>query len=380
MGSKLGLELKTSRYLEFIINKDHINPPDEIRGSVTLEIDKPIQFSDIIIVLNRLEAYKNPDFSKIKTTELKRLYLKVSKTLNQKTENIYLKPGKYTFNYTFLVPEKIEPNFDFHSSNTRIIGRNIIRAQVLYGEYQDEEEIACEKNLFVTSKLKILDHKELFCSSDKLSSMLFDQGICKCFCFLCKVNFKINDIIPITIKIDNSKGKLSANHLMIYVMRKIIYKDEKDSNKIIGNQEFVYNTIKKPIKVNPGKIGVFKFEIPIKDETKLYYSYKGFPEIYSDKDMDWNTVLPSFTGEIFDAIYQIKVEVHFSSSVSKLPKLFIPIVLTHEATKLSKFEEPFDEVENLNNNNNENRKNKKNNESNNNDLYNDDMLDNYPEI
>ena len=380
MGSNFGFQLKNSPHLKFVINKSEINPPDEIRGTVTLTVDKPIQFLDIIIVLNRLEAYKNPDFSKIKTTELKRLYLKVSKTLNQKTENIYLKPGSYTFNYTFLIPEKIEPNFDFHSSNTRIIGRNIIRAQVLFGEFQDEEEIACEKNLMVTSKLKIKDHKELFCTSEKLTSMLFDQGICTCFGFLCKINFKFNDIIPITIKVDNSKGKLTANLLNIKVMRKIIYKDEKDSNKIIGNQEFVYNTIKKPIKVNPGKIGVFKFEIPIKDETKLYFSYKGFPEIYSDKDMDWNTVLPSFTGEIFDAIYQIKVEVHFSSSVSKLPKLFIPIVLTHEATKLSKFEEPFDEVENLNNNNNENSKNKKNNESNNNDLYNDDMLDNYPEI
>jgi len=381
MGSNLGLELKTSKHLEFKINKSDINPPDEIRGSVVLDIDKDIQFKDIIIVLNRVEAYKNPDFSKIKTTELKRIYLNVAKSVNQKTENIFLKPAKYTFNYTFLIPEKIEPNFDFHSNNTRIIGRNIIRAQVLYGEYQDEEEIISEKNLFVTSKLKIQDHKELFCTSEKLSSTFFDQGICKCFGFLCKLNYKINDIIPITIKIDNSKGKLIAKSLIIKVMRKIIYKDENDSNKIIGSQEFVYNTIKKPINVNAGKIGVFKFGIPIKDNSKLFNFFKGFPEIY-DKDIDWNTVLPTFTGIIFDAIYQFKIEVHFNSGVSKLPILYIPFILTHQASSLSKFEEPFDDVENVNNNDNNdnNKKKKNNNKRNDNNLYQDDILNNYPEI
>ena len=378
MGSNFGFQLKNSPHLKFVINKSEINPPDEIRGTVTLTVDKPIQFLDIIIVLNRLEAYKNPDFSKMKTTEIKRIYLKAAKTLNQKTENIYLKPGSYTFNYTFLIPEKIEPNFDFHSSNTRIIGRNIIRAQVLFGEFQDEEEIACEKNLMVTSKLKIKDHKELFCTSEKLTSMLFDQGICTCFGFLCKINFKFNDIIPITIKVDNSKGKLTANLLNIKVMRKILYKDENDSNKIIGNQEFVYNKIKKSIKIGPGKIGVFKLEIPIKDESKLFYSFKGIPEIYHQKDMDWNTVLPTFTGTLFDAIYQIKIEVIFNTNVSKTPKLFIPIILTHEATNLSKFEEPFDKVENVNNNN-DNSYNSNNNIKKNNNLIHDDLLNNYPE-
>ena len=71
MGSNFGFQLKNSPHLKFVINKSEINPPDEIRGSVVLDIDKDIQFKDIIIVLNRVEAYKNPDFSKIKTTELK---------------------------------------------------------------------------------------------------------------------------------------------------------------------------------------------------------------------------------------------------------------------------------------------------------------------
>ena len=71
MGSNFGFQLKNSPHLKFVINKSEINPPDEIRGTVTLTVDNPIQFLDIIILLNRLEAYKNPDFSKIKTTELK---------------------------------------------------------------------------------------------------------------------------------------------------------------------------------------------------------------------------------------------------------------------------------------------------------------------
>ena len=165
-------------------------------------------------------------------------------------------------------------------------------------------------------------------------------------------------------------------------MRKILYKDENDSSKIIGNQEFVYNKIKKSIKIGPGKIGVFKLEIPIKDESKLFYSFKGIPEIYTKKDMDWNTVLPTFTGIIFDAIYQFKIEVHFNSGVSKLPILYIPFILTHQASSLSKFEEPFDDVENVNNNDNNdnNKKKKNNNKRNDNNLYQDDILNNYPEI
>ncbi len=376
MGNLIAPPLKTSPQLSINLSTQNYYPLDILQGTVNLRISNPITCRDIEIEVFCFEAYQYPTNNKLSLkTSLGKIPLDIKKQLKLDKDYVYLKPDSYQFVFSFPLNEFLQPSFEHFSSDSRMTLRYILQAQVIFDEYQAEKEILTEVYFRVFSQFLIPDKKERFLCLKNINQYgLFNQGNCKCYAYLYKSNFHVNDVIPITIKIDNLNCQLTVNLIKITLIRMLNYKKDKN---VVNTETQKFNRYKFDVNVKKGKVGIFRYEINLKDTNQLFFENKQFYNLYGNNN-DWNMFLTTCKGELIECQYQIKVSFYFKNFVSfkSRPRIIIPIAITHFCTENNTFVEPFDvEEEDIKLNQNDN----KGNDINNNIKDNNDKNNNYSE-
>ena len=203
-------QLKHSNELSVTISSQNLYPLDTLQGTVNLNLMKSISCNDIEIEIYCIEAYQTSNNKNVNITSLGKKQLNIKDQLNIKTDYVYLKQDSYKFIFSFQLSEFLAPSFEFFSEKSRMTIRYILKAQVLFNDYQVENEIICENFIRICSQFLIADKRERFFINREICQYgIIKKGHCKCSVYLNKTNFHCNDIVPITIKIDNINCNLN---------------------------------------------------------------------------------------------------------------------------------------------------------------------------
>ena len=353
--------LKKSNELTLTVSSQNIYPLDILEGTVNLNLKKAITCNDIEIEIYCIEAYQTSNNKNVNITSLGKKQLNIKEQLNLKTDYVYLKRDSYQFFFSYQLSEFLAPSFELFTEKSRMTIRYILKAQVIFNDYQVENEIITEIFIRICSQFLIADKREKFEINRQINQYgIINKGNCKCSVYLNKTNFHCNDIVPITIKIDNINCNLNANLIKIVLLRCLEY---KKNDNVIETEIQKYNKFSYNINVQKGKVGVFRYEINLKDTNQLFYENKYISNIYGNNNIDWNFFLTTCNGKLIVCNYQIKVSVYFDSFVTfkSRPRVICPIAITHFCTEVNKFAEPFEDDEdnkiknNIAKNNNNNK-------------------------
>ena len=337
--------LKKSSELTLTVSSQNIYPLDILEGTVNLNLKKAITCNDIEIEIYCIEAYQTSNNKNVNITSLGKKQLNIKEQLNLKTDYVYLKRDSYQFFFSYQLSEFLAPSFELFTEKSRMTIRYILKAQVIFNDYQVENEIITEIFIRICSQFLIADKREKFEINRQINQYgIINKGNCKCSVYLNKTNFHCNDIVPITIKIDNINCNLNANLIKIVLLRCLEY---KKNDNVIETEIQKYNKFSYNINVQKGKVGVFRYEINLKDTNQLFYENKYISNIYGNNNIDWNFFLTTCNGKLIVCHYQIKVSVYFDSFVTfkSRPRVICPIAITHFCTEVNKFAEPFEDDE-----------------------------------
>ena len=335
--------LLNSEYLTIHLFENKYTPKDDgifVQGSINLKLIKQMECKDIELEIYCLEGYTNNDLYLKSINTICKIPLNIKSQLNIKENFIFLQPETYNFVFSFKVNYCFQPSFEYYSDVSRITLRYILKAQVLFNEYQKENDIISETYLQILSNQIKNVHPERYFSSKNVYKLgTSNRGISKCIVFLNKTNFTFNEKIPITIRVNNSQSSIKATSIKITLYRVLEY---KKNSSVLASKTDKFNRYTFNINVEKGKIGIFRYEIELKDNNYNYLKSPYFSELYGTNN-DWISFVPSINGAIIDCKYNIKVSLYYNHFVgfSSRPRVVIPIFVTHNSKYIKGFPEPF---------------------------------------
>ena len=239
--------------------------------------------------------------------------------------NEILVSGNYVFPFRIDLPHDLEPCFEYPYPNRYAYLRYLFQCELL----PKEINIKSQKYILIKSASNKIPSQKFFSSIVNVHKWgFFDGGTTMLKASYDKINYKINDVIPINIDIDNSRGKLKVKNCKIRIIRTIQF------NKLRGPEKY---PLEKTIYSNqfnsevlPFNKGQFLFQIQLKDDDLINLEYlieeNPYPNI-----RDINLLVPSIDSKILKCFYRIQVSLYFDSFVTSgyRPRVKLPIFVTH---------------------------------------------------
>ena len=328
-----------SNFIKIELNKEFYLPGDTIEGNIIFDNTKNIKVNDITLFLYQKESWFIQETAEIKYGEknnqlLCKFLIDIKEYLNN---NMVLIPGKYIFPFKIKLPNGLQPSFEYPYPNRY----SYLRYSLICESNPNLPELKHQKFILIKSISDNILPKNIFSSIVNVHKWGFlDGGTTILKASYEKGNYQINNLVPLNIDVDNTRGKLKVKECKIRVMRTIEFKKsegperyplEKTINsKVFSSEVLPYN------KKN------FLFQIQIIDNDLLDFKYikeeKPYPYIN-----DLNPLLPSIESKLIKCEYRIQVSLYFDNFVTSgyRPRVKLPIIISH-----------FFDEENININNN----------------------------
>ena len=316
-----------SDFIKFELNKEFYLPGDTIEGNIIFDNTKNIKVNDITIYLYQKESWFIQETAEIKYGEknnqlLCKYFIDFKEYLNN---NGILIPGKYIFPFKIKLPNDLEPSFEYPYPNRY----SYLRYSLICESNPNLPELKHQKFILIKSISDNILPKNIFSSIVNVHKWGFiDGGTTVLKVSYEKGNYQINNLVPLNIDIDNSRGKLKVKECKIRVMRTIEFKKsegpekypmEKTINsKVFASEVLAYN------KKN------FLFQIQIIDNDLVDFKYikeeKPYPYIN-----DLNILLPTIDSKLIKCDYRIQVSLYFDNFVTSgyRPRVKLPIIISH---------------------------------------------------
>ena len=316
-----------------------------VDGSITLQNQLPIVLTDIYLNLYLLECWSYQETSSQTSGEINKqplLCVKVGirKILKIDTELINLSAGIFNFPFRFKLPNYLQPSFEFPLPDHRGYLRYSLEAKFISPYVQGTTSIY----IIVKARPKVLNSPLSFSSAMNIHKWgLFDQGTTILRVSYFTNNFKINESVPLKVEINNTRGKLKVTSCEVKVNRKVGYrKKNADLNQYELNNDI--NSKVFTVDVPPMAQKTYNFIMEIKDKDISNLNYKNVENPYPNL-MDLSYAIPSLDGTIINCHYNILVTLFFNSFVTEgyLPKVTLPISLTHQSQEEYNYEKIEDE-------------------------------------
>ena len=299
-----------------------------INGDLYFEPKTTIILSDIIMNLHVFQGFSISDNNKIIVKELKHnvlcsIPLKIGSFFRQNSQNFQLNQGTYRLPYKFQLPKNLQPSFEHPNIKYSAFIRYILEAKVESTQIKENYI----KYLLIKSRPISIPFETKNIKETVVKSLgIFSHGKCSISLYTLNNNYKINDLIPLTVDIQNDTN-YEVNLIKITIRRELeFYKDKKIfkfDNKFLRQ--------KYDIKVAPKTKGSFHYDIQFRDSELKDFNYKKETNPY-EKINDLNYLMPSIKNEIMKCDYYIKATAYFSSSVSfsSRPRIEVPVFISHQ--------------------------------------------------
>ena len=317
-----------SDLIKIELDKEFYLPGETIQGSIMINCIENIRLNTISISLLHKECWFVQETTEVKYGE------KYNQSITQfnidiknyiKDFNEILVSGNYVFPFKIDLPHDLEPCFEYPYPNRYAYLRYLFQCELL----PKEINIKSQKYILIKSASNKIPSQKFFSSIVNVHKWgFFDGGTTMLKASYDKINYKINDVIPINIDIDNSRGKLKVKNCKIRIIRTIQF------NKLRGPEKY---PLEKTIyskqfnsEVLPFNKGQFLFQIQLKDDDLINLEYlieeNPYPNI-----RDINLLVPSIDSKILKCFYRIQVSLYFDSFVTSgyRPRVKLPIFVTH---------------------------------------------------
>ena len=317
-----------SDLIKIELDKEFYLPGETIQGSIMINCIENIRLNTISISLLHKECWFVQETTEVKYGE------KYNQSITQfnidiknyiKDFNEILVSGNYVFPIKIDLPHDLEPCFEYPYPNRYAYLRYLFQCELL----PKEINIKSQKYILIKSASNKIPSQKFFSSIINVHKWgFFDGGTTMLKASYDKINYKINDVIPINIDIDNSRGKLKVKNCKIRIIRTIQF------NKLRGPEKY---PLEKTIYSNqfnsevlPFNKGQFLFQIRLKDDDLINLEYlieeNPYPNI-----RDINLLVPSIDSKILKCFYRIQVSLYFDSFVTSgyRPRVKLPIFVTH---------------------------------------------------
>ena len=332
--------------LSFTFQKDGYYENQIVEGDLYFEPKTTIILSDVIMNLHIFQGwiiYDNNNkniLNEFKHDILCSIPLKIGVFFRKNSQNFQLNPQTYRIPYKFQLPKNLQPSFEYPNIKSVAFIRYILEASIESTHIKEN----FKKFIFIKSRPISIPFEVKNTKETSVKNLgIFSHGKCSITLYTQNNNYKINDLIPLTVDIQNDTN-YEVNLIKITIRRQLeLFKNKK-------NYKFDFKFLRQRynIKLAPKSKGSFHYDIQFRDSELKDFNYKKELNPYEQIN-DLNYLMPSIKNEIMKCNYYIKATLYFSSSVgfSSRPRIEVPIYITHQIK-----DEYENEKNQMNNNNN----------------------------
>ena len=314
------------------LNKYDFYKGEYVEGEVLLQANTSMILNDIDLNLNLVENWNtqvgSTPMNENNNSLLLNIKIGIGKILNINSNVINLSPGAYKFPFKFQLPDYLQPCFEHPKDNQRCYLRYVLEAKLISAYTQGVGKIY----LFIKARPLILNCPLSYTTEADVHKWgILEQGVTILKASYKTSNYQMRGQIPITVQIDNTRGKLSIKSINVKVIRKVQFKRINE-----GLVKFTFDDImlKKDFAtyVPPNTNSqTYNYIIDLKEENASIYNYYGISPPYPTlKDITFS--MPTTDSAAIKCDYFLEITVTFNSFVTKeyKPKIIIPFTLTHQ--------------------------------------------------
>ena len=305
---------------------------DTVEGSVIINCITPIVLNDIYLNLYLYENWSNheadPPTAETNNPVLLTVKVGIGKILKIDSYLINLNPGIYNFPFKFNLPDFLQPCFEYPKVSKKGSLRYILEAKLISQFLQGEGKVY----LFIKSRPKILNCPLSYSSAANVHKWgMFDQGSTILKVSYQTSNFQLRGLIPITVEINNTRGKLQVKSVNVKAVRRVQYRKVQEAMVKFYIEDIMVNKVF-GVSVPPNTNSqAYTYTIDLKEEKFPNFNYAGttnpYPRLYH-----LAFAMPTTDGAAIKCDYFLVVTLSFTSFVTKgyIPKVIVPFTLTHQ--------------------------------------------------
>ena len=327
------------------LNKPDYFKGDYVEGNIILNSPGSVVLNDIHLNLFLTENWNyqenNQPQTELNNQMLLTIKIGIQKILKINSDLINLNPGSFNFPFKFKLPDYLQPSFEYPKEKQRAFIRYVLEAKIISQFVQG----SIRSLIFVKARPILLNCPLSYSSATNVHKWgMFDQGSTILKVSYLTSNYQIRGQIPITVEINNTRGRLQVKNVVCKIIRRVQFKRVQEAavkftlQSIIVNKNFAVN-------VPPNyQSQTYNYSIPISDSTLETYNYKGVSKPYPTL-VDLIYAMPTTDGAAIKCDYFLLVTVSFSSFVTQsyIPKVCIPFTLTHQMINDFNLEQKEDE-------------------------------------
>ena len=140
-------------------------------------------------------------------------------------------------------------------------------------------------------------------------------------------NYRFGDIVPLTVRVDNTKGKKDVREIKVNLKRMITLMRKERNINFMRKQKVYEKYYSFNVNSNCSKQTEINFQLT---EPDLEENYNNSP--YGNNVTNYNDLLPTVESLIISCRYYIKASCYFSSYVTDgyKPAVTMPIAISHQ--------------------------------------------------
>ena len=316
-----------SDFISIELNKEYYLYGETIEGNIIFNNTKNIKPNYFSINFYKKESWFVQETTEVYYGEKEnqlicKFIIDIKQYLNN---NEILISGKYVFPFKIKIPDDIEPSFEYPYPNRY----SYLRYSLICESNPYIPELKHQKFILIKSLSNNILNQKNFNSIINVHKWGFlDGGTTSLNVSYEKSNYKINDLIPLKVYIDNSRGKLKVKECKIRLIRTIEFSKLNEIGKF--PMEKTINSKIFPAQVFPSDKKYFLFQIQVSDADLYDFKYikeeKPYPNIN-----DLNILLPTMNSTIIKCDYRIQVSLYFDNFVTSgyRPRVKLPIIISH---------------------------------------------------
>ena len=309
--------------IKIIPNKEEYYPGEILSGTIEVTQEKKTSIDAIEMSLSFQEEWSHllPD-KKIRKETNTQIILTFKLGIKDILDDpkIVLDSKKYIFPFKKKLPNNLQPSFEFPQNNNSAFLRYMIEAKT-------KPPICSSKTYIIIKSIPKIDKKSLNVEASLSLKKWgnFDKGETKLNVAYLTKNYRLSDVIPLEIYIDNTNSKLKVAKCKIQFRRKLIFRDKNlFEDKFTKEDKMLKQKFKCPVNKKEKKQYIFNLDL----RKIIYKDYKadGFQNPYGNKKfdaVDFIEFSPSLDGNIITCEYFLCVKLKYAHTS---PKDFVPIV------------------------------------------------------